>query len=197
MTSTLEQSGGTRFRLFPQAPFGGMPNVLETVTITTPPGRVMDGPADDWAYTIIPTDKPSPYGVHEGRWDLPPWRGRMHPGARPAHDGHFDHVVPGSLEFEAAHLFGSVRFVLDIWERYLGRPVAWHFADAYDHLELGIIEGWPNAHMGYGYLEVGELRGRRGERQPYSLNFDIIAHEVGHAVLLAFAGDPGPERLGG
>ena len=70
----------------------------------------------------------------------------------PGADGHFDHLRPGDPGFEAAHLFGAVRFTLDVWEGYLGHPIAWHFTDHFDRLELSMVEDWANAHMGYGYI---------------------------------------------
>lgn len=188
---------GTRFRLFAQSPFGAEHTELETVTISSPRGSVTEGPADARAYTIVPIGKQFPYGVSGGSWHLPPWRGPVQSLARPDQYGHFDYLQPGTMPFEAAHLFGAVRFVMDIWERYIGEPIAWHFSDTYDRIELAIIKDWPNAHVGFGYLEVGELRGPRAERIPYSLNFDIIAHEVGHALIMAMAGDPGAHRLDG
>ncbi|HZT19677.1 MAG TPA: hypothetical protein VFA23_09755, partial [Dongiaceae bacterium] len=82
---------------------------------------------------IDPIGKRTPYGVNIGPYgtpylDLPPWRGPIRPPAQPGPDGHFDHIPVGLPAFAQAHVFGTARFVLDIWERYLGRPVRWHFA---------------------------------------------------------------------
>ena len=97
--------------------------------------------------------------------------------------------MPG---FEAAHLFGCVRFTLDVWERYLGQPLAWHFRDHYERLEISILPTWNNAQFGYGFLEVGSQFETDGSVLPFSLDFDIIAHEVGHAIILQRARRAGP-----
>ncbi|MCU0973506.1 MAG: hypothetical protein MUF80_06075, partial [Burkholderiales bacterium] len=62
---------------------------------------------------------------------LPPYHGRHHPPVEPGADGHFDHLEPASREFMAAHLYGTLRFVLDVWEKYFGGEIPWHFADDY------------------------------------------------------------------
>ena len=58
-------------------------------------------------------------------------------------------------EFAEAHVFGTVRFVLDIWERYFGRPIEWHFARDYRQLEIVILPQIDNAYAGYGFMEIG------------------------------------------
>ena len=58
-------------------------------------------------------------------------------------------------EFAEAHVFGTVRFVLDIWERYFGRPIEWHFARDYRQLEIVIRPEIDNAYAGYGFMEIG------------------------------------------
>jgi len=88
--------------------------------------------------------------------------------------------------------FGTVRFVLDIWEGYFGRAINWHFAQHYDRLELTIFPALNNAQTGYGFIEVGGYR-ENGTYQPFSLNFDIIAHEVGHLIIFGEIGVPDPE----
>ena len=83
------------------------------------------------------------------------------PPAMPDAAGHFDYLEPGTPEFEMAQLYGCVRFVLDVWEHYFGRPIAWHF--------LSRLRGWKspsadlnNATAGYGFLELGaNVTGRR------------------------------------
>ena len=47
-------SGGTRFRLFPQAPFVDADNEPEQVYISCPAGTVGPGPADDRMYALYP-----------------------------------------------------------------------------------------------------------------------------------------------
>ena len=133
---------------------------------------------------------PSPQG--QASILLPPWRGEVQAPAAPDAEGHFDYLAAGTPQFEAAHLFGTVRFVLDIWERYLGRQITWHFAEHFDRLELTIQPSLNNALAGYGFIEVGG-DWKTGAYQPFSLNFDVIAHETAHILLYGEIGIPNPE----
>lgn len=157
----------------------------------------MAGPADARMYVVEPLGKVRPYGMNHGPLGtpfiyLPPWRKAISAPAFPGERGDFDHYEPGMPGFEAAHLFGCVRFTLDAWERYLGQPLEWHFRDHFDRLEISILPDWDNAQFGYGYLEVGSQFERDGSVLPFSLDFDIIAHEVGHAIAYSVLGVPGP-----
>jgi hypothetical protein len=187
---------GTRFKLYPQPSFLADFKTPETVYISPPPGSIGPGPSDQRIYTVYPVDKPTPYGIGSSprRYAnifLPPWRGEVLSPAMPDAKGHFDYLEPGTPQFEAAHLYGTVRFVLDIWEGYFGREIPWHFARRYDRLELTIQPTLNNAHAGYGFIEVGtDLK--NGTSQPFSLNFDVIAHEFGHILLFSEIGRPDP-----
>lgn len=184
---------GTRFRLFPQATLLASNGVPETVWIAHPPASIGPGPADNRMYVVDAIGK-KPY------WDfphLPPYRGTCNPPVMPGPDGHFDHLTDyNSREFMAVHMYGTVRFVLDVWERYFGGPVPWHFESDYTRLELVPLVEWDNAHSGYGFIETGFSR--RGERasqqQPFCLNFDVLAHELGHSFIYALLGTP-PAQL--
>jgi len=149
-------------------------------------------------YVVDPIGKKMAYGLAEtARGDplylLPPWPGDFFPPALPSRDGHFDHLEPEDPEFEAAHLFGCVRFTLDVWEKYFGHPIAWHFAGDLDRLELVIQRNLrENAFMGYGFLEVGFHETQDGDAEPFSLNFDVVAHEVGHCIVYSVVGVPDP-----
>jgi hypothetical protein len=109
--------------------------------------------------------------------------------------GHFDHFRPGDRGFRQVHLYGCVRFALDVWESYVGRPIPWHFARHYPRLELLALRGWANAHMGYGYLEAGERRRDDGRIADLALDFDVVGHEVGHALMMSFGGPFSPNRV--
>lgn len=188
---------GTRFRLFPQPGFLESFAVPETVEIAVEPGTIGPGPSDDRMYTVIPVDKSGPYGIAaDPNWDsqvlAPPWTGDILIPAKPDADGHFDHLEVGTPQFEAAHFYGTVRFILGIWEGYLGRPVDWHFSQHHERLELSIFPPLNNAYAGYGFIEVGGNRDT-GEYQPFSLNFDVIAHEFGHILLYSELGVPESE----
>ncbi|MCW6506781.1 hypothetical protein [Lichenifustis flavocetrariae] len=148
-------------------------------------------------YLLRPLGKQQPYGsVNTSRGapqlELPPWRGEIAPPVAPDRTGHFDHLIFGEPGFEEAHVFGSVRFVMDIWQSYAGQPIDWHFAEAFPRLEISILPGLNNAHAGYGYMEVGAYHTEDGGLLPYSLNFDVIAHETGHLVIYSLIGVPTP-----
>ena len=177
---------GTRFLIYPQAPYVPGYSVPETVWISTPPGRLQTGPADAQMYVSDPLFDKEPYEFPY----LPPFAGDSHPPAQASFDGHFDGLVPGTRQFVAAHAFACVRRVLDVWESYLGRPVGWHFSDTYERLEIIPCLDWDNAQSGYGFLELGLERGSDGRAYPFALKFDVIAHEVGHAILFSLFGVP-------
>ncbi len=186
---------GTRFKLFAQPRFLEAFKEPETVWVSPPAGSVGPGPADERMYVIDPIDKTRPYGINRGPYDslylyLPPWDGPIYPPATPNEAGHFDHLEVGTPEFEAAHLYGTVRWVLDIWEHYFGRRIDWHFSQDYDRLEMALLRPLDNARVGYGFLEVGSHFTEAGDARPFSLNFDVLAHEVGHLIIYAEVGVP-------
>ena len=194
MAITDSEISGTRFRLFPQAPSVDDDGEPETVYISSPAGSLGPGPQDDRMYAVNTIDKPVHYGMHtndtgEPYLFLPPWQGDIYTPPEPGADGHFDYLEPGTPEFDIAHLFGSTRFTLDVWERYFGRPIEWHFKDDYDRLELSIMPDIDNAFMGYGFLETGGMH-VDGEYRPFWLNFDVVAHEVGHGIIYSEVGMP-------
>jgi hypothetical protein len=185
------RSGGTRFRLFPNYAEGfAEPEVVE---VSLPPGLVRAGPADPWMYTVIPVRKERQYDPPA--YD-PPYRDAVHAPAVPDAHGHFDHIEVESEQFLGAHLYGTVRWTLDIWEHYLGRRVAWWDAAIHPQLELVTMVQWANAHSGPGFLETGRQINHLGRIAPYCLNYDVIAHETGHAVLFSQLGVPQPEQVG-
>ena len=188
-------STGTRFRLFPQAPFLRPKQRPEIITVSSPPGTIGPGPSDSRLFVVEPVGKKHSYGIVPGPFgtpymSLPPWRGPIRPPAYPSSDGHFDHIPPDAPEFRQAHLFGAIRFVLDVWEDYLGGPVQWHFARDFDRLEAHIYPPLDNARVGYGYMEAGSHPNDDGSVADYSLNFDVIAHEIGHLIIYALMGVP-------
>jgi hypothetical protein len=176
---------GTRFLVFPQPPFIPGYERPETIWVSTPPARIAPGPADHRMYVIDPLLDKQPYQFPY----LPPYVGALRPPAEAGPDGHFDTIPIGTPEFEAAHLFACVRRVLDICESYLGREIPWFFAPTYDRLEIVPRLHWDNAQSGYGFLEMGEDNAR-GEPQPFALNFDSVAHEVGHLIVFGVMGLP-------
>lgn len=176
---------GTRFLLYPQAP----PTFVapERVWIDAAPGTIGPGPSDARLVAVLPAADKAPYAPPH---DMPPFRGAVLPPAQPDADGHFDHLAPGSPQFLAAHLFGAARFTLDTWERYLGGPVRWWHADRLPRLELVPTVAWNNAHSGPGYIETGTRLNRAGEANLFCLNLDVVAHEIGHAIVFSELGIP-------
>ena len=146
-------------------------------------------------FVIDPIGDKPPYGMNQGPYGtpylyFPPWTGPVAPAAMPGPGGHFDHFEPGEPGFAAAHLFGCVRFTLDVWEGYFGRPIPWFFAPRYDRLEIVSLPRFDNAHTGLGFLEAGHYVNDRGETVLLELSSDIIAHEVGHLIIYAMVGQP-------
>src|SRR5260370_39008060 len=175
--------GGVRFRLYPKPPYVHPEWAPETISVSSVPGSIGPGPSDDRMLLINPIDKRFAYGVNPGplgtpHLALPPWKGPVFQPVRPSAEGHFDHIPEGAPEFAEAHVFGTVRFVLDIWERYFGRRIEWHFAPDYRRLEIVILPGLNNAYAGYGFMEVGAHRFPDGTRAPLRLNFDVMAPEL-------------------
>lgn len=177
---------GCRFLIYPQAPYLSGYEKPEPVWISTPPGQLQAGPANRRMYVRDPVLSKELYEFPY----LPPFVGATHPPAEPGPDGHFDHLTPGTRPFIAAHAFASAQRVLDIFESFLGYEIPWYFADTYDRLEIIPWVEWRNAQSGYGFLELGVDREGAGEVSPFALNFDVIAHEVGHAILFSLFGAP-------
>lgn len=183
--------GGTRFRLFPQMPeLDGFARP-ETVRVSPRPGTIGPGPFDGAMRVVDAVDKPAPYAFPY----MPPYQGPVFPPAVPGADGHFDRIPVNSRQFLAAHMYGSVRFVLDIWEAYLGRTIAWYDPSDGFIVELVPQVGWDNAHAGIGFIETGGRVNEAGRYQSFALNFDVLAHEVGHTLLFSEMGIPSLETL--
>ncbi|MDF1632471.1 hypothetical protein P0086_08015 [Mycoplana sp. MJR14] len=176
---------GTRFLVFPQPPFIPGYERPETIWVSTPPDRIGPGPADRRMYVVSPLTEKQPYQFPY----LPPYAGALQAPATAGPDGHFDTIPIGTPEFEAAHVYACVRRVLDICESYLGREIPWFFEPTYDRLEIVPRLRWDNAQSGYGFLEMGEDLAR-GEPQPFALNFDSVAHEIGHLIIFGVMGAP-------
>jgi hypothetical protein len=177
---------GTKFRLFPQPRFLKPFQEPETVWVSPRAGSVGPGPGDDRMYVVDAVGKEQPYEFPY----LPPYDGPARPPVEPNQFGHFDHLEVGTREFEAAHMYGTLRRVLDIWEGYSGKRIDWHFEDRYDRLELIPFVDWDNAQSGYGFIETGYEETDEKAIRPFSLNFDVLAHELGHSIIFSQVGFP-------
>jgi hypothetical protein len=167
----------------------------EIVVVSSPLGTVGPGPEDERMYVVEPVGKKWPYGINRAPLGtpflyMPPWNRKRLPPAVPDADGNFDYLEPGMPGFEAAHAFGCARFTFDVWENYLGQPLEWHFGKDFDQLEISILPQWNNAQYGYGFLEIGSQFETDGSVLPFTLDFDVIAHEVGHAFIYSILGVP-------
>jgi hypothetical protein len=181
---------GTRFLVFPQPPYIPGYEKPEVVWIGHGGGPILAGPSDNRMYVADPVEPKRPYALP----NLPPYPGLLRPPAEPGPDGHFDHIRPGSPVFLAVHSYACSRRVLDICEGYVGRRIDWFFEPAYDRLEIvPRIRDWENAQSGFGFLELGESEPATSTSS-FALNFDAIAHEMGHLVLLGELGVPEGDR---
>lgn len=178
------RQSGTRVRLFPQSHYLQAFREPETVWLSPPAGSVGPGPSDDRMYAVDPIGKDEPYEFPF----LPPWRGPAHSPVEPDEDGHFDYLDVNTRDFVVAHMYGGIRRTLDIWEGYFGRRIEWQFRPHFERLELIPIIDWDNAQSGYGFIEFGFGPSQAGEPQLFSLNFDVLAHELGHSLLFSEVG---------
>ena len=60
-----------------------------------------------------------------------------------------------------------------------------------------MVSGWANAHSGPGFIETGMMPDEAGAQQLLALNFDVIGHETGHAILFSQVGVPPPGKMTG
>ena len=176
---------GTKFRIHAQSPVLAAFSEPETVWVSPPAGSLEPGPADDRMYVVDAIDKKR----YEDGSRLP-YRGPRQPPARPGPDGHFDHLSPDDPAFRSAHIYGTVRRVLDIWEDYFGQRVPWHFSPLQERLEIVPWLDWKNAHFGWGFMEAGWGKDDSGKKRPFALNFDVLAHETGHGLIFSMVGVP-------
>ncbi|MBN9983184.1 hypothetical protein HFO68_27510 [Rhizobium laguerreae] len=180
-----EPSLGTRFWIFPQPPFIFGYEQPDRVLLSILPDEIGDGPSDMSMYVADPLFDKEPYRFG----GLPPYRGPQRRPVRSGPDRHFDSLDPRSRDYLGAHAFACIHFVLDVWRNYLARPMHWFFSDFYPRLEIVPLVRWKNAQAGFGFIELGYSE-VGDEQSPYALNFDTIAHEIGHLITLSQTGLP-------
>jgi hypothetical protein len=183
-------AGGTRVRLYPQA--GADFPHPEVVVISPRAGTLRPGPDDGAMHAILPASPKPPYAPPRF---LPPYGGALLPPPTPDAAGHFDHLAVDTPQFLAAHLYGAARFTLDVWEGYLGHTLRWWHADFQPRLELVPTVDWNNAHSGPGFVETGTRLNQAGVAGRFCLNLDVVAHELGHAIVFSKVGVPRAGRL--
>jgi hypothetical protein len=177
---------GTRFRMYCQPMNLKGFDKAEIITLRPPAGTVAAGPCDDRIKIVDAKGKE----LYDDNY-TPPYRGETNPSAKPDASGHFDYLEDAdSHEFRAAHAYAILRMVLDVWEQYSNEKVRWFFAPDYSHLEVIPSVNWENGQAGYGYIELGYGLGGTADKRPFSLNFDVLAHEMGHIILASEVGIP-------
>lgn len=179
---------GTRFRLFPQSPTLAAYAQPEIVWVSSPAGSLPPGPQDERMRVIDAIDK-RPYDELFG----PPWIGSLYSPAEPDAAGHFDHHPIDSRPFAAAHMFGAIRRVLDIWEDYVGgsiNPLSMLEAPGQQLELIPLVNLERNAQTGPGFIEVGFVPGPDQQHRSLSLNIDVVAHETGHRIVFDRVGIP-------
>lgn len=180
------EASGTRFKMFCQPSHLKGFEDPEVITLTPPAGTIAAGPCDDRIRIVDAKGKK----LYDDNY-MPPYRGDTNPAAEPDKFGHFDYLDNvDSPEFQSAHSYAALRMVLDVWEQYSGEPVRWFFAGDYSHLEVIPSVNWANGQAGYGYIELGHGLTKGDDRRPFSLNFDVLAHEMGHIILASEIGMP-------
>src|SRR5262245_36377885 len=93
---------GTRFWIFPQAPFIPGYEQPDRVWLPIRPHTIAPGPRDNMMYVVDPLFEKLPYGKGGGE---PPFLGPTRPPAMPGPDGNFDHIDPRSREYLGVHAF--------------------------------------------------------------------------------------------
>jgi hypothetical protein len=179
---------GSRFLLFPQSPSLAAYRQPEIVWVSSPPGSLQPGPCDQRMRVLDAVDKP-PYDDAS----LPPWQGQLYPPPEPDAEGNFDYLPIGSRGFNAAHMFGAVRRVVDIWQDYFEAEINLRSLLEPPDQRIELIPDAQlkrNAQTGPGYVEIGYVEDDRGQRQPLCLNIDVVAHEVGHRIVFDKIGIP-------
>ncbi|MBW9117918.1 hypothetical protein JNB88_30335 [Rhizobium cauense] len=180
-----EAGTGTRFWIFPQPPFIPGYEQPDRVWLSMLPDEISEGPSDALMYVADPLYSKQPYGLSR----LPPFDGARRPPVPAGPDRHFDSIAPRSRAYFGVHAYACIHRVLDIWQSYLGHQIRWFFDGTLPRLEIVPFVEWDNAQAGYGFLELG-CSHAGGSPRPYALNFDAIAHEVGHLILFSEIGVP-------
>jgi hypothetical protein len=144
-------------------------------TIPVPAERLEPGPQGH-RFAVVDADPDDPVVLH-GR-DSWTYRDRW---ARKAPE-----VLAASREFRAQNVFAVAAHTLALVERYLGRPIPWYGGD----LQLVLRPQW-KAGRAVAFYSRAERAVQFGWVTPLgdrravftALSYDVIAHEVTHAVL--------------
>jgi hypothetical protein len=178
---------GARFKVAPQP---GLP--AEVVHVSGSHGPIEAGPRDRRIHVILAKNKRS--YKSDDDWEYrtrPPYTGSAFEPVKPSPDGNFDTVDDQSREFSACSAYATVRCALAVWEHHFESVIPWFFAGALgSSLEMIPLVRSNNAWSGAGYLEFGFPAYPESRDEPWSRNFDAVAHETGHLILRGVLGDP-------
>jgi len=149
------------------------------VALPVPAGRLAHGPCSDRFRVVSPAGVPLPVGLHVGD----PWvyADRWSPTAQPD-----AHALPEDPDFRAQNVFAVAAHTLALFEQRLGRPVPWRSGLPQLDLVPQAAPGKANAFYSrernavlFGWLPLLPSR----PALYTALSYDVIAHEVSHAVL--------------
>src|SRR3954451_20557393 len=149
------------------------------VAIPVPAGRIARGPCSDRFRVVSLAGAPLPVALHAGD----PWvyADRWSPARQPD-----ARLLPDDPDFRAQNVFAVAAHTLALFEQRLGRPIPWHVGLPQLDLVPQAAAGKANAFYSrernsvlFGWLPVLPSR-----RSLYTaLSYDVIAHEVSHAIL--------------
>ena len=95
-------------------------------------------------------------------------------------------------ELDAIQTFGIVRYVIDLFEKILGRPIPWSWEKGGFSVPLTVKIRKNDIHARYlkaaACIEL-DFYGPYGKWTYYCRSVDIVAHETGHAILDALKPD--------
>jgi hypothetical protein len=185
---------GTTFWIFAQSRRLGF--TPERIRVDAAGGPIGEGPSDAAVEVIDALDKTGYFNEATGKprkRPLPPYpkNGRRSSSRAIPRHGAFTHLKPGQRAFSAAMAYAVVRTTLAVWHHFfqLDQPLEWHFTRP----ERPVLQIHPrvdsrNAWSGDGFLEFGFPNWDEDTRDPFSENFEVIAHETGHLLMKAVIG---------
>ena len=146
---------------------------------------------------IFPADKRYSYGINPGplgtpHLDLPPFRGPIHRPVCPDDEGHFDRI-PGARRSSRKRMSsGRSGLSSTSGSAISAGRIEWHFADDYRQLEIVILPISITPTRATALWKIGAHPAPDGMLLPYALNFDVMAHELGHLIIYSTIGVPSP-----
>ena len=149
------------------------------VAIPVPAGRLAHGPCSDRFRVVSLAGAPLPVALHtDDPWVYADrWPPDVQPDAR---------LLPDDPDFRAQNVFAVAAHTLALFEQRLGRPVPWHVGLPQLDLVPQAAAGKANAFYSRERNSVlfGWLPALPSRPPLYTaLSYDVIAHEVSHAIL--------------